>query len=48
MVPNATYDSDTYKKDLQQTAHSPCKAFRTQGYVNAAFAKGGKPLEADY
>ncbi|HEY4048118.1 MAG TPA: molybdopterin cofactor-binding domain-containing protein, partial [Acidobacteriaceae bacterium] len=40
--PNATYDSDTYKKELQQTAHSPCKAFRTQGDVDAVFAKGGK------
>jgi isoquinoline 1-oxidoreductase beta subunit len=46
--PNATYDSDTYKKELQQTAHSPCKAFRTQGDVDAVFAKGGKILEADY
>jgi isoquinoline 1-oxidoreductase beta subunit len=46
--PNATYDSDGYKKELQQTAHAPCKVFRSQGDVDAAFAKAGKILEADY
>lgn len=45
---NASYDSDSYKTELMATAHAPCKVFRAQGDVDAAFAKGGKIMEADY
>ncbi len=46
--PNETYDSEDYKKELQQTAHAPCKVIRAQGDVDSVFARGGKILEADY
>jgi isoquinoline 1-oxidoreductase beta subunit len=46
--PNAVYSSDTYKKELQETARKPGKVFRNQGDVDAEFAKGGKVIEADY
>jgi isoquinoline 1-oxidoreductase beta subunit len=45
---NASYQSDQYKKDLQQTARQPGKVARNIGDVDAAFAKGGKIVEADY
>jgi isoquinoline 1-oxidoreductase beta subunit len=45
---NAGYQSDQYKKDLQQTARQPGKVARNIGDVDAAFAKGGKIVEADY
>ena len=46
--PNASYDSDQYKKELLATARQPGKVVRSIGDVDAAFAKGGKTLEADY
>lgn len=46
--PNASYNSDDYKKELQATARKPCKVFRNEGDVDAAFANGGKIVEADY
>jgi isoquinoline 1-oxidoreductase beta subunit len=46
--PHAAYNSEQFKKDLQDTARKPAKAARNQGDVDAAFAKGGKILEADY
>jgi isoquinoline 1-oxidoreductase subunit beta len=46
--PNATYDSEQYKKQLQETARKPGKVARNIGDVDAAFAKGGKIIEADY
>jgi isoquinoline 1-oxidoreductase beta subunit len=46
--PNASYDSDQYKKYLQETARKPGKVARNLGDVDAAFAKGGKIVEADY
>lgn len=46
--PNASFSSDSFKKDLQDTAHKPGKAVRNEGDVDAAFAKGGKIVEADY
>jgi isoquinoline 1-oxidoreductase beta subunit len=46
--PNAAYNSDTYKNELRETAHKPCKVVRTIGDVDAVFAKGGKTFEADY
>ncbi len=46
--PNASYNSDAYKKELQQTARSSAKVVRNQGDVDGAFAKGGKIIEAEY
>ncbi len=45
---NASYDSESYKKELQETARRPGKAVRNMGDVDAAFAKGGKVVEAEY
>jgi isoquinoline 1-oxidoreductase beta subunit len=46
--PNASYNSESYKKELQETARKPGKVARNIGDVDAAFAKGGKILEAEY
>ena len=46
--PNETYNSDEYKKTLQDTARKPCKVVRSKGDVDAEFGKGGKIIEADY
>jgi isoquinoline 1-oxidoreductase subunit beta len=46
--PNASYDSDAYRKQLQETARKPCKAALSRGDVDAEFAKGGKIVEAEY
>jgi isoquinoline 1-oxidoreductase subunit beta len=45
---NASYNSDSYKKELQETARKPGKVARNIGDVDAAFAKGGKIVEAEY
>jgi isoquinoline 1-oxidoreductase beta subunit len=45
---NESYDSEAYKKELQETARKPAKVVRDEGDVDAAFAKGGKIIEADY
>jgi isoquinoline 1-oxidoreductase beta subunit len=45
---NASYNSDQYKKELQETARKPGKVARNIGDVDAAFAKSGKIVEADY
>jgi isoquinoline 1-oxidoreductase subunit beta len=45
---NAVYNSDQFKKELQETARKPGKAARNQGDVYAAFAQGGKTIEAEY
>ncbi len=45
---NASYNSDEYKKELQETARKPGKVARNIGDVDAAFAKGGKIIEAEY
>jgi isoquinoline 1-oxidoreductase beta subunit len=45
---NESYDSDAYKKELQDTARKPAKVVRNLGDVDATFAKGGKVIEADY
>lgn len=42
------WNSDTYKKELQDTARKPGKVARENGDVDAAFAKGGKIVEAEY
>lgn len=45
---NATFESDAYKKSLQETVRKPQKAVRNVGDVDAEFAKGGKVVEAEY
>ncbi|HKT87606.1 MAG TPA: molybdopterin cofactor-binding domain-containing protein [Candidatus Sulfotelmatobacter sp.] len=45
---NATYNSEEYKKQLQQTARQPGKVVHTIGDPDAEFAKGGKIVEAEY
>jgi isoquinoline 1-oxidoreductase subunit beta len=45
---NASYNSDQYKKELQETARKPGKVVRNIGDVDAVFAKGGKIIEAEY
>jgi isoquinoline 1-oxidoreductase beta subunit len=45
---NASYNSDQYKKELQETARKPGKVARNIGDVDAAFAQGGKIVEAEY
>jgi isoquinoline 1-oxidoreductase subunit beta len=46
--PNETYDSDQYKKDLQETARKPAKVIRSQGDVDQAFTSTAQTFEADY
>ena len=46
--PNETYNSDTYEKELQETARKPGTVIRNEGDVDAAFAKGGTVFEGDY
>ena len=45
---NAGYNSDQYKKELQETARKPGKVARNIGDVDAVFAKPGKIMEAEY
>jgi isoquinoline 1-oxidoreductase subunit beta len=42
------WTSDTYRKYLEETARKPGKVVRENGNVDAAFAKGGKVIEAGY
>jgi isoquinoline 1-oxidoreductase beta subunit len=46
--PHSVFSSDPYKTELQETARKPGKVIREVGDVDAAFAKGGKVLEAEY
>jgi isoquinoline 1-oxidoreductase beta subunit len=45
---HGVYSSDAYKKELRETARKPGKVVREVGNVDAAFAKGGKVVEAEY
>jgi isoquinoline 1-oxidoreductase beta subunit len=45
---HASYDSEQYKKQLQETARKPGKVVRNIGDVDAVFKQGGKILEAEY
>jgi isoquinoline 1-oxidoreductase beta subunit len=45
---NATYNSEDYKKQLQQTARQPGKVVHTVGDPDGEFGKGGKIVEAEY
>jgi isoquinoline 1-oxidoreductase beta subunit len=46
--PNAAYNSDQFRKALQETARRPGKVVRNEGDVDAEFAKGGATVEAEY
>jgi isoquinoline 1-oxidoreductase beta subunit len=46
--PHSVWNSDAYKKELQEAARKPGKVVRENGNVDAAFAKGGKIVEAEY
>jgi isoquinoline 1-oxidoreductase beta subunit len=46
--PHSVWNSEAYKKELQETARKQGKVVRNNGDVDAAFAKGGKIVEAEY
>ena len=46
--PNAAYNSDQFKKELQATARQPGQVVRNEGDVDAEFARAGKTYEAEY
>src|SRR5215467_14099105 len=46
--PHSVWNSESYKKELQETSRKPGKVVRENGNVDAAFAKGGKIVEAEY
>ncbi|HMI53243.1 MAG TPA: molybdopterin cofactor-binding domain-containing protein [Candidatus Saccharimonadales bacterium] len=46
--PHSVWNSEAYKKELQETARKPGKVARNSGDVEAIFAKGGKIVEAEY
>ena len=45
---HATYNTDTYRQQMEATARQPGKVCRDIGNVDAEFAKGGKVVEALY
>ncbi len=45
---HSVWNSDAFRKDLEATAKKPGKVVREIGDVDAAFAKGGKVVEAEY
>ena len=45
---NASFESDAYKKALQETVRNPQRVARNVGNVDAEFAKGEKVVEAEY
>jgi isoquinoline 1-oxidoreductase beta subunit len=46
--PHSVYNSAAYRKTLEATSQKPGKVVRDIGDVDAAFAKGGKIIEAEY
>jgi isoquinoline 1-oxidoreductase beta subunit len=46
--PNSSYNSDQYKKELQEKSRASAKVVRNQGDVDGGFANGRKIIEADY
>ncbi len=46
--PHSSYNSAAYRKTLEATSLQPGKVARNVGDVDAAFAKGGKIIEAEY
>ena len=45
---HAVYNSESYKKELQETAKQPGKVVHSIGDADAEFGKGGKIIEAEY
>jgi isoquinoline 1-oxidoreductase subunit beta len=45
---HSVWNSDPYKKKLQETARKPGKVVRENGNVDTEFMKGGKIVEAQY
>lgn len=48
MGAHQVYNSEQFKKELQDTARKSAKAARNQGDVDAAFAQASKVMEAEY
>src|SRR5437870_5438047 len=46
--PHSVWNSDAYRKELQEAARKPGKVVRENGNVEAEFSKGGKIIEAEY
>ncbi len=46
--PHSVYNSAPFRKTLETTSRQPGKVVRNVGDVDAAFAKGGKIIEAEY
>ena len=46
--PHASYDSDSYRAGLEQTARKPGNVLRKEGDTDAAMAKATKRIEAEY
>ncbi len=46
--PNASYDSDAYRAQLEEAARKPGKLVREQGTVEKAFPGAAKRVEAEY
>lgn len=46
--PNATYDTDTFRGELEKAARAPGKVVRNQGDVDAAMAKAKTRVTAEY
>ncbi len=46
--PHSVYNSAAYRKTIEATSQKPGKVVRNIGDVDAAFAKGGKIIEAEY
>jgi isoquinoline 1-oxidoreductase beta subunit len=46
--PNEAYDSSAYEQEMRETARKPGKVVRSEGDVDAAFAKAATKLEAEY
>jgi isoquinoline 1-oxidoreductase beta subunit len=45
---NGSYDSDTYRAALQESARKPGKVVRESGNVDAAFKAAARTIEAEY
>ncbi|WP_375455613.1 molybdopterin cofactor-binding domain-containing protein [uncultured Methylobacterium sp.] len=46
--PNAAYDTDAFRTELEKAARSPGKVVRNQGDVDEAFARAKTRITADY
>jgi len=46
--PNASYDSQAYRAELEAAARKPGKVVRNEGDVDAAMAKAPKKVMAEY